>query len=241
MYDPTAMKMAATRRLTAEEWEASAVPARDRVFAKLDPYGASFTATSTIRRVVFPVAYCFDRAQWAVIKAAGTAVGDDGIFLQSLTERELHHPYWWISFDDVKLDMSIDEVILENAIFSPSGRWGALFSDMDHAVVGGEASFMTALEPFPCTEAEFRHVFAGSEVWSPKSGDIAANVEAVVSRGEPIPLRRLKTSEEQAQAFVEFWRVFRDRRGVGEWVPSLIEHLYGATSAKRILAAAGWS
>ncbi|TRY24899.1 hypothetical protein FOI68_15355 [Brevibacillus sp. LEMMJ03] len=39
-------------------------------------------------------------------------------------------------------------IVLENAIYSRSGRWGVILSAEDHAVVGGSSEFMAAFRRF---------------------------------------------------------------------------------------------
>ena len=59
---------------------------------------------------------------------------------------------WYFPFSDpaAYLDHGSSNPTVENALFSPQGRWGILFSQHGHAVLGGEPPFVqTLLDRWP--------------------------------------------------------------------------------------------
>lgn len=66
-----------TRALTPEECERRVVPARERVFAELDPFGAPFTDGIRERALVFPVSLELEPGQVGALGEAAVIISPD--------------------------------------------------------------------------------------------------------------------------------------------------------------------
>lgn len=244
---PKSARIAAVRRtvrISRSEWERRAAPARDRIFASLDPYGEPFTAAAKERAVLFPISYELEAHQLAVLRRAARSVGDETFFVESLVAGD-EGAHWEVPVRDKRPYKRMD-VVAETAIFSPSGRWGLLISDEDHAVIGGSHEFMAVvaarLRP---TKEPTQHYWAPAHdplAEAPADASFDELFSRLTSASTPIPMRSGEPfGDGQALAFVEFWRIHRERLpAVGDWLPSLFVHIYGEEHARRLLQAGGW-
>jgi hypothetical protein len=234
------------RQVPADEWNERAVPARERVFHRLDAYDEPFTDSAPVRALLFPISYQLEPPQMSVLKDAAKSVGDASIFLESLEATTPDHATWEFSVEGEGPYDAI-EFVLVNATFSPSGRWGLIISEEDHAVIGGVPEFMGRIaNKFPATAEPTRHFFASPESPldnAPPDASIEEMVALLASAGEQIPVRSgAAFGDEQGLAFTDYWKNFRDpERGIGDWVEGLFVHIYGEQHAHRLLEVGGWS
>jgi hypothetical protein len=234
-----------TRHVPEAEWELRAAPARDRVFRVVDAYEEPFTDAAPVRALLFPQSYQLEPPQLAVLKRAAKSVGDDSILLESMEAATPDEPRWEFSVEgDGPYD--VIEFILVNAMFSPSGQWGLVISEEDHAVIGGVGDFMRIIaDEFPATAEPTQHF------WGPSSSPlndvpddtpVEDKVSRLISASQPIPVAAGGAfGDEQAPAFIDYWKNFRDpTRGIGDWLPGLFVHIYGQERARRLLETGGW-
>ena len=230
-----------TRPLTPEEWERRAVPARERVFAELDPFGARFTDDVRERALLFPVSYELEPGQMDAVRDAARAVGDETIFLEVLVLEGSR--YWEFS---VRGDGPYDvvDVYLETALFSPAGTWGMIISPDDHAVMGGPPGFVGMLAAsFPPTRLPAQNFLMGArEPEWPEGGSVDEVVDALTGVGTPLPLSSGHAfGDGQVLAFLDFWKHMRDWSGrPNDWLVPLLHHLFGERDAERLLDEGGW-
>lgn len=71
-----------TRRVTQAEWDRRAGPARDSIFAELDPFGLPFADTVVARALLFPISRELEPGQIAALRETARALGDETIFLE---------------------------------------------------------------------------------------------------------------------------------------------------------------
>ena len=142
------------RPLTESEYEREAKDLFWTVFQSEDPYGEPLSPAMTHRVILCPYQYELEPNELRALAAAIRAVGDSG-FYYSVTERpsdprvpDLRSGYWhwYVPLED--LEAYHDRVRtppFENALYSPTGQWGIIFSDEQHAVVGGNRVFIDTL------------------------------------------------------------------------------------------------
>jgi len=235
--------MRRARPLSAEEWERRARPVRDELFVSLDAFEEPFATTVSQRALLFPISRELEKCQFAALQRAARAVGDDTLFLELLAYAEQDGRYWEIPVGDEDPYAGI-EYLQENVIFSSSGQWGFLISNEDHAVGGGRPDFMKVVaDEFPPTEEPTQHVFAPAtnplEDLS-KEASFEDKLERIVAESVPIEVRSgAAFGDEQALAFIEFWKMFRKAAEV-EWLPGLLTHIYGEQRAEQILRRGRW-
>jgi len=122
----------------------------ERIFSTNNPFGWPFCAKFDFCRIFYPTqGYHLSRNQYSVVIDVLDAIGENRFLISivesdglSFLDRNWGH---WLctrpSFEEY-LDIPLT---LENALYSESGRWGVLISHEDHALIGGDESFMRAL------------------------------------------------------------------------------------------------
>jgi hypothetical protein len=135
------------RALTEAEYEAEARPAFDRVFRSADPFDEPVGTSTELAAVLYPVEYELDARQLAALVVSAKAAGDEGFYLSALERPPADaqdRPYhWYVPFAAIAKYRDLGSVfVLENALYSASGRWGLMISHESHAVVAGTNRFV---------------------------------------------------------------------------------------------------
>jgi len=230
------------RPLTETEVERRVRPARDRVFANLDPFGQPFTARLSDRDLLFPVSFELEAGQLAALRGAAATVGDDSAFLLLLAGTPDEPHYWELPSADASPYEPFD-FLLENALLSPSGQWGMLISSEDHAVIAGAPVFMQVIrERFPQSDHPTEMSLAPPpdrviEIISEYDSS-PEMFERIVREGTPVPT---SDGDTDARRFVRYWRTLLGReRHEADWVERLLAHVYGVDQAQGLLTECGW-
>jgi hypothetical protein len=221
-----------TRALTPGEFESEAGYSLRHVLASTDPLGAPFTDAMAERAILFRGTFKLDAGEALALAAAGREVDDRGFYV-TMTERsdtpltrsdpdegipDKGEPQdWFVPFTDLATYVAWSglPIAAENALISPSGTWGAIFSHEHLVVVGGVAPFMTRL----------------LDAWP--------DAEIAPTGDKP----RSYTPRESVVAWLQYLRWDRDQLGLGqpEWLSGLLRHVYAETEAERLqTAGSGW-
>ncbi len=115
-----------------------------RVFASNNPFEDTFTETVPSRALLHSVLYEFDRTQFVALRSAARAILDHGVVATCLWPVEDEDCHWYIPLNELERCHALPGPIFvyENAIFSPSGKWGLMFSHENFVVLGGEQQFI---------------------------------------------------------------------------------------------------
>jgi hypothetical protein len=123
------------------------------VFVSGDPYTEPFSPQITERLLLYPTDnYALTPEQFHALAKAAGSLGEDWAYLLSTalwdqedwedSVREL----WILELNDLESYLFPPEnssiALAENAIYSPTGSWGILVSDMAYALTGGELDFV---------------------------------------------------------------------------------------------------
>jgi hypothetical protein len=57
-------------------------------------------------------------------------------------KKYFHPGHWVVTNQNIYSDYSSLKIILDNAIYSPSGKWGVMISHEDFAVIGADITFI---------------------------------------------------------------------------------------------------
>lgn len=218
----------------------------------LDPFEEPFAAAIPERRILFPLTYRLEQAQFDVLVRAARATGDDDLYV-SATERATavsgygaQDPFvqdWLVSLDR-RNDVESFDLSVETAYYSARGAWGLLISHEDHGVIGGRTDFMEIIRAhWPPSENPPVHYLVSSAHPPLQEG---LTIEQSVTRlrefsDETIPIES-RPLEEQVYAFIEYWKWWRRTTGYDyEFVSPLLRHVYGDEEGDRILRASGWT
>ena len=145
-------------------WSGTTRTSFARVFAGTDPSRDVFTSSIPSRRLLYPLAYLLDEAEFLAVSLASKALGEESMLLSVVEEfdgndgEKARHWELGHSFADY---CHLPEVgVLENAIYSPQGSWGLMISSEQHALLGGNAEFVETVirqhTKWRESEAQFR-------------------------------------------------------------------------------------
>jgi hypothetical protein len=137
-----------SRTLSGQE-KAAAAEIWSRVFNSPDPFGWPFSSRLGSGRILFPTDGChltseqFETLAAVVAKREGTGLCYLAVVegLEKL-EGSSKEMILQIDLSDYESYQAL-HLTIENAIYSMSGGWGVLLSHEMHAVVGGEAAFIS--------------------------------------------------------------------------------------------------
>lgn len=148
--------------ITQEEWIRSHGRAFRNVFASFDPFSEPLRPDLEDRALVFPIAYRLTEDQFAAVVRAARISGDPGICVSAVEGGEdADYPFprhWYLQLWETSEYQRLTGIgVLENAIYSPLGKWGIMVSQSDHAVVGGaKTAVEEILSAFPSREDSLR-------------------------------------------------------------------------------------
>jgi hypothetical protein len=124
------------------------------VFLNPDPFKPCFQPAVEERVLFYPTAgFILDERQFRAVAAAASLL-EERHAVVTLTEFLTDTTF--LNVDSWRIDLSSwtnyqhlrdkGPILVENAIYSPSGAWGVLVSQEFHAIVGGKKAFITFLQ-----------------------------------------------------------------------------------------------
>lgn len=135
------------RGLSEADFRTEAEPALRLVFHADDPFDEPFAREVERRMILFPVYYELEPPLLDALATAALQQGDSEFFLSVLerpAEKDQDRPYHWcVSTSGLDGYRTLGyPFVLENAVYSPEGKWGIMVSHENHALLGGTASFV---------------------------------------------------------------------------------------------------
>lgn len=136
------------RCLTFNEFHKEAEPALKKIFLNYEPTEPLFGDYAQVKKIIYEY-WSPDSQIIDLIAEVASSLGDTGFYFSIMLrpkQSDFSNPYsyaydhtydWWIPFDDLSVYKSGDTNIfgsaysLQNAIYSPHGRW-ALISSFEH-------------------------------------------------------------------------------------------------------------
>ncbi len=151
------------------------------IFVSDDPFSWPFSADQQARMLFYPTeGYHLSEDQYKAVVTAAREMGDDG-FLVSIIEGQGNIAerggHWWCEFPSYDQYLELP-LVLENAVYSKSRKWGILISHEDHAVVGGNNQFIDKVrEEYSGWDDDIRRL---TEAW--KDNPNGSWVETILSQ-----------------------------------------------------------
>jgi hypothetical protein len=158
-----------------------------KIFSSKDPFDTVFQETIEHKILLFPtVGYYLQDVQFDALIQAIEEVGESTFhvseiegdcFTKSSSDQAYEQGHW-----NCTTQLSYEEylnipLVLENAIYSPSGKWGVLLSHEGHAVVGGGLSFIRKFQSlYPQHDTCSVHFI---EQWSHNEAEFGSNLDWV--------------------------------------------------------------
>ena len=119
-----------------------------QVFSSDDPFGCPFKERFKDRLIFYQTeGYHLSERQYSAVINGLKEMREQGFFVSTIegqgpnAERGDH---WWCECPAYDQYLAIP-LVLENAVYSRTGRWGLLISHEDHAVVGSQNEFVEVL------------------------------------------------------------------------------------------------
>lgn len=208
------------RILTEAEYQQEALPIMRRVFAENEPYKQPFSSLISEKVIVFPCEILPEPFLVNGLFLGATQIGDIGCYFSQLWRNEnqpndcyiplselrevcgsLPSTYQLANTEDLDVDLeSLDlelhmNLLLENAFYSATGKWGFMRSHGRFGVLGGSLEFIEAVRQIiPDLD---RQVY-----------DFLENYQLSKSVGMRLTL---------------------------DWLPELLNHIYGQETAEMLL------
>lgn len=129
------------------------------LFQSNDPFGEVFRDSMPVRLILCPTnGYYLNQHQFNAMIRTAKAINESHIFLSeieginSFSEQPNENGYVGSHFE-VSVPCNYEDYIntmlaVENALYSPTGQWGIIISHEEHAVIGGERSFMEKFKQY---------------------------------------------------------------------------------------------
>lgn len=151
------------RPLSEKQYRIEAEPTFRKVFARDYPFDAPIASHVHRRSLLHPVTYELDYIQLHAVASAAQVVGDDAFYFSVLErpseEEQKEYYHWLIPLEDLnsyyRLGKDAPVFILENALYSPTGKWGLMLSHESFALAAGSSIFIETLYTYlPNSEDE---------------------------------------------------------------------------------------
>lgn len=136
-----------------------------KIFNSNDPFGQMFNDSIEKRMILCPLdGFCLTKEQFEALVGAINTVGDTKINVSEVESEtdcfavqgnndKYQCQHWRLDKGILYNEYFRLPIIVENAIFSPNGKWGILISHEEHAVIGGTDEFINAFkELYPLWE-----------------------------------------------------------------------------------------
>jgi hypothetical protein len=127
----------------------------ERIFLSTSPFDHMYQYHIAEKMIVFPIdgTHLTEDKYHALVQAAAF-INDTAFYVSEIEMPEgFDRPYdperathWKSSAACPYAAYRNTTIVLENALYSPSGQWGVILSAEDHAVVGGSREFMAAFK-----------------------------------------------------------------------------------------------
>ena len=122
------------------------------VFKNKDPFGEMFRKEIDERIVLCPTnGYYLSKNQFDALIKVVEFIGEEEIII-SIVENESNSfldSEYWICKNTMNYNQYLQlPVYLENSIYSQTGKWGILISHEEHAVIGGDTTFINKFKEF---------------------------------------------------------------------------------------------
>ncbi|CAG0976429.1 hypothetical protein GPROT1_01959 [Gammaproteobacteria bacterium] len=137
------------RQFTEREYQREIEPTFRKIFQCTASFGEMFTSNMVARAILFPVFPQLTLLEFQALSYAARAGGDPCAYL-SLLDRidDMNYvQHWQVSLESGEeySNLKTANSVLENALYSPDGKWGIRLTLQRFAVVGGSLAFIETL------------------------------------------------------------------------------------------------
>lgn len=122
--------------------------------------------------------YYLTESQYHALTEAAKCIGDNGIII-SIVETGIENfnssEHWFLKFPTSYEEYINIPLVLENSIYSPSGRWGVIISHEEHAVLGSDSLFFETFKKFYPKWAQEKRNFL--DMWERNVNKYGSNID----------------------------------------------------------------
>lgn len=157
-----------------------------KVFKGTDPFTDCLKDTVEKKLIVFPTdGYYLTSEQFFALVNTAMKLGDSEIFISEVESRpdpfvlppgrDYQHKHW-VAQIPLKFSQYTEmPIILENAIYSPKGKWGIIVSHEEHAILGGPNEFIREFKAYYGTWKDDLGEFL--EFWEWNKNNFGSNLD----------------------------------------------------------------
>jgi hypothetical protein len=140
------MKPIIDPRIVDSAWESFA-KIFDTTWTQSHPRAIPKAAPTVAERFLYPQSYRLDGATFEAVRKAAEAYGESHYIL-NMTEYDPEKPQLWTGewAEGPEFVRPRELALLENAIYSPTGRWGVWLTMTSIAVLAGDEGFVRSVE-----------------------------------------------------------------------------------------------
>jgi hypothetical protein len=129
-----------------------------KIFISNDPFSKVFVSSISNKILLYPTeGYYLSEKQFSALNNTIKQFGETSYYLSEIEGQAFKgndidsiHPHQHLELDinTTYADYIEKNIIFENAFYSSSGKWGAIISHEDHAILGGSKEFITIFKKF---------------------------------------------------------------------------------------------
>lgn len=143
-----------------------------KIFKNTDPFEEMFQDWVKEKYLLYIPGYYLSKIQFNALQKTLDSMGESSFFLSEIEGRDISKvlaPEDELSNYCTLKSSSYDEykshiILLDNALYSTTGKWGIIISHEDHGVVGGSDEFITYFKKFyPYLDYDLKQVL---EMWN---------------------------------------------------------------------------
>jgi len=130
----------------------------NRIFKNSDPFGNPFQDSIKEKLLLHLRGYYLNKRQYEALMKTIKTLGETSFYVSTIegtnlsdnydTENPDFYHHWEFSTETPYEEYDRIILILDNALYSSSGKWGVMVSHEDHAVIGGTDEFMSLFKNF---------------------------------------------------------------------------------------------
>ncbi|MFD2115273.1 hypothetical protein ACFSTH_07095 [Paenibacillus yanchengensis] len=156
-----------------------------KVFKNKDPFDNCFADNIQAKILLFPTeGYYFQEEQFNVLRQAISHIGEDVFFIseiegncfsEPLSSGSYEHGHWVGAISSTFEDYTDIPIVVENAVYSTGGNWGAIISHEGHAVLGGSTELIEQVQSLSPEYVSCKQKFV--DYWEYSQREYGSNID----------------------------------------------------------------
>jgi hypothetical protein len=235
------------KRISQEGFTSEIKPIKQKVFVNSDPFNSPFSDKIESKLIIFNCSYQIEPPLLDIVIESAILNGDDGFYISSLWIPEENIAE--IKQEDIspllhKMQKSIsqlsdEEFSLLDSLTKPYNK-NLKQKRINHFYIPfSEINLYSSYESSP---DDLKYITSSENILlSPKGewGIITSHEHHALLGGNQEFIDRIISSvpeiQNQVYEFLEYWKYYKKNGTYVDWIPSLLEHIYGKDKSSQIL------